>query len=140
MTSQLALASFRSFPSCSCHCNRQPGSDSPSKPPGAEPSTPAGPRMAWGSPLHFMNFPVYCTITGGRPLSFRTLKGGCPKSWSPCQTLPATASEQPEMICARSTNGHEGHSSSYMLSGLNFLYRPPFSGSRPQVRVAASVQ
>ena len=47
------------------------GFDSPSDPPGAEPSAPAGRRMAGGSPLHFMSLPVLNVLhgikAGGRP-------------------------------------------------------------------------
>ena len=46
------------------------GSTAPSDPPGAEPSAPAGQKMAGGSPLHFMSLPalnaLHRTKIGGR--------------------------------------------------------------------------
>ena len=63
-------ASHPDAPDLSGHADEQ-GLTAPSDPPGAEPSAPAGRRMAGGSPLHFVSLPVHsvvhCTKSGGRP-------------------------------------------------------------------------
>ena len=97
VTSQCATAALlcnRSFePSGFRHAGQ--GSTAPSAPLGAEPSAPAGRRMAGGSPLHLMTLPEWMYYIAQKqwasPLSIRTLTGGWPQvpegPVEPCRLL-----------------------------------------------------
>lgn len=83
----------------------------------AEPSAPAGHKMAGGSPWHFMMFPepdvLHCTTTGASPLSFRTLTGGwIPIVYRPCRTLPKCADgmSSSQNACLHACTGCFSHS------------------------------